>query len=153
MSKAPDARIPEAFRFPGQRVVRANAHALFLMRPEEVLIGSGLIVPRERRETVFDLTAEEWAATRALLHEARAYLEERYRPDGYTVGWNAGPVAGQTIPHAHLHVIPRYADEPYAGRGLRHWIKQPENRRVGAGAPAAGGGPAPDQVPEKPPSG
>jgi diadenosine tetraphosphate (Ap4A) HIT family hydrolase len=30
----------------------------------------------------------------------------------------------------HLHVIPRFADEPLAGKGIRHWIKQPANRRA-----------------------
>jgi hypothetical protein len=31
--------------------------------------------------------------------------------------------------HAHLHVIPRFADEPLAGRGIRYALKQPTNRR------------------------
>jgi histidine triad (HIT) family protein len=53
------------------------------------------------------------------------------RPDGFNVGWNCGPVGGQVIPHAHLHVIPRFADEPYAGKGIRHWLKQESNRRPG----------------------
>jgi diadenosine tetraphosphate (Ap4A) HIT family hydrolase len=31
--------------------------------------------------------------------------------------------------YAHLHVIPRYADEPLAGKGIRYWLKQPANKR------------------------
>ena len=46
------------------------------------------------------------------------------------MGWNCGAVAGQTVFHAHLHVIPRYAGEPYAGKGIRHWLKQEANRRT-----------------------
>lgn len=56
---------------------------------------------------------------------------ERYQPDGYNVGWNSGAVAGQEVFHAHLHVIPRFADEPLAGRGIRYALKQPTNRRPG----------------------
>jgi len=43
------------------------------------------------------------------------------------VGWNVGKVGEQEVSHAYLHVLPRYADELYAGRGIRYWIKQPEN--------------------------
>jgi histidine triad (HIT) family protein len=55
-------------------------------------------------------------------------MDERYHPDGYNVGWNCGAVGGQIAMHAHLHVIPRFRQEPYAGRGIRYWLKQPENR-------------------------
>jgi diadenosine tetraphosphate (Ap4A) HIT family hydrolase len=68
-------------------------------------------------------------ATFQLLPEARPVLEARYRPDGYTIGWNVYAASGQSIPHAHLHVMLRFADEPKAGRGLRWWLKQPDNRR------------------------
>ena len=130
-------RLPPLFdmeQFPDQELVLSNQHCAFLMRPErEILPGSGLIVPYEPRRTVFDLTPEEWSATFELLKEAKAYIDERYAPDGYNVGWNNGPIAGQTIPQVHLHVIPRFADEPRAGRGIRWYLKQPENRRPVSG--------------------
>jgi diadenosine tetraphosphate (Ap4A) HIT family hydrolase len=110
-------------------VVLQNEHCLFTQEPQEVLVGSGLILPRAHRETIFDLTEAEWAATFSLLKEAKALLDAEYAPDGYNLGWNSGAVAGQEIFHAHLHVIPRYADEPLAGRGIRYWLKQPENKR------------------------
>jgi diadenosine tetraphosphate (Ap4A) HIT family hydrolase len=114
-----------------QRVVLENEHCCFLQEPQQVLVGSGIIIPRAHRETAFDLTEEEWAATFSLLKEARALLDAQYRPDGYNLGWNSGTVAGQEVFHAHLHVIPRYADEPLAGKGIRHWLKQPANKRKG----------------------
>jgi diadenosine tetraphosphate (Ap4A) HIT family hydrolase len=55
-------------------------------------------------------------------------MDERYHPDGYNVGWNCGTVGGQIDMHAHMHVIPRFRQEPYAGRGIRYWMKQPANR-------------------------
>ncbi len=113
------------------RVVLENEHCQFLQEPQEVLIGSGVIVPRAHRETVFDLTEEEWAGTFSLLREVKQVLDAEYGPEGYNVGWNSGRVAGQEIFHAHLHVIPRYADEPLAGKGIRYWLKQPANRREG----------------------
>ena len=112
-----------------QRVVLENEHCLFLQEPQKVLIGSGLIVPREHRETVYDHSEEEWVATFDLLRRAKALLDAEFGPDGYSVGWNNGAVAGQEVFHVHLHVIPRYQDEPLAGKGIRHWIKQPVNKR------------------------
>jgi diadenosine tetraphosphate (Ap4A) HIT family hydrolase len=111
-------------------IVLSNDYCLFLQQDQPVLIGSGIIVPRSHRETVFDLTKDEWNATFDLLKEVKKVLDEKYNPQGYTVGWNVGSVGGQHIFHAHLHVIPRFEDEPYAGKGIRHWIKKEENKRV-----------------------
>ena len=112
-----------------ENIVLANALCAFLQMPETILVGAGIIVPRAHRPTVFDLTAAEWAATYDLLHLVKARLDAEYAPDGYNVGWNCGAVAGQHVFHAHLHVLPRYADEPLAGKGIRHWLKQDDNRR------------------------
>ena len=104
----------------------------------DALNGSGVIVPKAHRETVFDLTADELAATFALLREVRPVLEERFRPDGFNIGWNCYAVGGQFIPHAHLHVLLRFADEPRAGHGIRWWLRQADNRRADPAAPGAG---------------
>ena len=106
-----------------------NEHCLFLQRDEPILIGSGLIVPRRHCRTTFDLNSGEWNATYALLHEVKKLIDNKFKPDGYSLGWNCEAIAGQEIFHVHLHVIPRYADEPLAGRGIRYWLKQEENRR------------------------
>ncbi|WP_412540253.1 HIT domain-containing protein [Longispora sp. K20-0274] len=90
--------------------------------------GSAMILPRAHRPTVFDLTPDEWASTRTLLHRMRALITELHGPDGWNVGWNTQPTGGQSIPHAHCHLVPRYHDEPLAGRGIRSWIKDPDNR-------------------------
>lgn len=110
-------------------IILENALCVFLQREETVLIGAGLIIPRAHHETIFDLTLEEWNATREMIHQAKNLLDKTYQPDGYTLGWNCGEAGGQHVFHAHLHVIPRYKDEPFAGKGLRHWLKQEENIR------------------------
>jgi diadenosine tetraphosphate (Ap4A) HIT family hydrolase len=112
------------------QVILENAHCRFLQQPEPILIGSGIVVPKQHRATVFDLTREEWQSTRTLLHRVKSFLNERYAPDGYNIGWNCGAVGGQEIFHAHLHIIPRFKDEPFAGRGIRYWLRQETNRRV-----------------------
>ena len=110
-----------------------NEQCICIELSEKVLIGSCLIIPKAHKITVFDLDDEEWCATKKLVDEVKLYLDSKYKPDGYNVGWNCGEVGGQTVFHAHLHIIPRYADEPFAGRGIRNWIKREENMRPSIG--------------------
>ncbi len=97
--------------------------------PPDVLPGCGVIIPIAHRPSPFDFTPEEWTATHELLVKAKAAQDERLAPDGYTLIWNCGSEIGQPPLHAHLHVIPRFDDEPLADQGGRSAIKVPENRR------------------------
>ncbi len=130
----------EGFR--RSEVCLENAYAICasngFQSPQDVLPGSGIIAPLEHRCSPFELSPEEWRATYDLLVAAKQVVAERWRPDGYTVGWNVGAAAGQEIFHAHLHVIPRFDDEPQAGRGIRWTIKQTSNRRRDPDAPGRG---------------
>ena len=106
--------------------------------PPDVLPGSGVIVPIEHRASPFDFTPEQWAATHELLLAAKAAVDGRLAPDGYTLIWNCAQAGGQETPHAHLHVIPRFDDEPLAGAGGRSAIKVPANVRPDPFAPGNG---------------
>ena len=67
-----------------------NELALFGNREAgDALNGSGVIVPKAHKPTVFDLSPEEISATFALLRQVRPLLEHRYNPDGFNVGWIA----------------------------------------------------------------
>jgi len=109
------------------RIVLADEHcyAMWTGEPPE---GSAMVLPKAHRPTMFDLTPDEWASTRRLLARMRALIEPVHAPEGFNVGWNVGPVGGQSVPHAHCHLLPRYRDEKYAGRGIRAWFKEPGNR-------------------------
>ena len=96
---------------------------------DKALIGSYVIIPKSHVETPFDLSDLEWIDTKKMITTLKEHLDKKYKPDGYNLGWNVGRVAGQTVPHAHLHVIPRYNDEPFANKGIRHWLKKDENAR------------------------
>lgn len=72
-----------------------------------------------------------------LLAQARPLLDERYKPDGFNIGWNVY-AAGGGGPHAHMHVLLRFADEPKAGQGIRWPLRQADNRRPDPIAPGGG---------------
>ena len=112
-----------------EKSVLQNEHCLFLQREEPILIGSGLIIPKRHCRTAFDLNLDEWLATYHMIQEVKKFLDEIHQPAGYNLGWNCEVSAGQEIFHAHLHVIPRYVGEPFAGRGIRYWLKHENNRR------------------------
>ena len=95
----------------------------------KTLIGSYVIVPKSYVETPFDLSEQEWMDTKKMLDIIKSHLDEKFNPDGYNLGWNVGKTAGQTVSHAHFHIIPRFKDEPYAEKGIRHWLKKDENAR------------------------
>ena len=84
--------------------------------------GHVLVVPRRHVATYFDCTDDEKAEIWKMIDRVRAVIIDLHAPDGFNVGFNAGRAAGQTVPHAHLHVIPRYdgdVDDPRGGiRGV-----------------------------------
>ena len=89
---------------------------------------SGVIVPIEHRRTVFELTEPEIVATFELLRTVKRWMDQAFAPDGYNVGWNCEAAGGQTLLHAHMHVIPRFRQEPLAGQGIRALLKSDANR-------------------------
>jgi diadenosine tetraphosphate (Ap4A) HIT family hydrolase len=90
--------------------------------------GHLLIIPFRHEPSFLLMTAEEQAATLELLSQARSKLDSDFHPDGYNIGINVGKAAGQTVAHAHIHVIPRYAgDVPDPSGGVRFVI--PEKAR------------------------
>ncbi len=82
--------------------------------------GHALIIPRRHLASYFDLPPEEQQLLWAMVNECKKYLQEHYHPDGFNIGINIGDAAGQTIPHVHIHLIPRYTgDTPKPKGGVR----------------------------------
>ena len=85
--------------------------------------GHTLIVPRRHVGGWFDATEAERSAMLAAVDQVRAVVERERTPDGWNLGVNVGAAGGQTVPHLHLHVIPRYdGDVPDPRGGIRHVI-------------------------------
>ncbi|KQO18768.1 cell-cycle regulation histidine triad HIT protein [Paenibacillus sp. Leaf72] len=104
-------------------IIIKNDSCTYSLLENQEIRGAGIIVPHIHRESVFDLSEEEWNATYHLLIKVKQYVDQNYSPDGYNIGWNCGDVGGQHIFHAHLHVIPRYSNEKMAGKGIRYLFK------------------------------
>lgn len=108
--------------------------------PPEVLPGSGAAVPVAHKASPFDLTPEEWVALGEVLRAAKAVWDERLAPDGYLLSWTCFAPSDADVPrmHAHLHVVPRFDDEPKRDGGGRVGIKDAANIRPDPRAPGSG---------------
>ncbi|HEY8551245.1 MAG TPA: HIT family protein, partial [Vicinamibacterales bacterium] len=84
--------------------------------------GHTLIVPRRHVADFFSLADAEQAAIWALVPAVRHHIEASRVPEGYNIGINIGEAAGQTVAHAHLHVIPRFRGDVPDPRGGVRWI-------------------------------
>ena len=119
----------ELVKFENDSVVGVPASGANGKPFDRTLVGSYVIIPKSHVGTPFDLSEQEWLDTKKMIDTVKKYIDEKYSPDGYNLGWNVGRAAGEENPYAHLHVIPRFKDEPFAGRGIRWLIKQEENTR------------------------
>jgi diadenosine tetraphosphate (Ap4A) HIT family hydrolase len=79
--------------------------------------GHTLVIPKRHVETWFDMTPEEQKAAFRLVDQVKQYLDNEYTPDGYNIGINCGEAAGQSVAHAHIHIIPRYKNDMENPRG------------------------------------
>ena len=107
---------------PPERIIDSNELAIVIRDGYPVSPGHTLIIPKRHIGSWFEITPKEQSAMLDLLHSAKAKLETEHQPDGYNIGINDGPTAGQTVPHLHMHLIPRYQGDLEDPRGGVRWI-------------------------------
>src|SRR5690349_4952061 len=88
------------------RIRLESSFALAFLDGFPVTPGHTLVAPKRHVASLFDLPDEEQAAVWVLVAQVRAMLLAEGKPDGFNVGLNDGTSAGQTVMHAHVHVIP-----------------------------------------------
>lgn len=114
-----------------REILVENALAVAVYDSFPVSPGHSLVLPRRHAGTIWDLSDEEYDACFRLVRQLKPILEARHRPDGFNVGVNCGATAGQSVWHAHVHVIPRFpGDSPDPLGGVRHVIprRAPEKK-------------------------
>ena len=89
--------------------------------------GHLLIIPKRHVPEYFDCTEEELIDLWRTVNIAKQLVEKNHQPDSYNIGINVSKAAGQSVPHTHIHLIPRYAGDVEDPRGgVRSVI--PKNR-------------------------
>jgi len=100
----------------------ANDHAVAFPDSFPLSQGHTLVIPRIHEADLFDLDAATRSSVWELVYTVQSHLVETLAPDGFNIGVNVRPAAGQTIPHAHVHVIPRNSGDVADPRGGVRWV-------------------------------
>lgn len=97
--------------------ITETKHAFAFFDKFPVNRGHALIVPKRLISNYFDLSETEQMHCWKLVNHVQKIISEKYKPDGFNVGLNIHPAAGQTVFHCHIHIIPRYENDVENPRG------------------------------------
>jgi histidine triad (HIT) family protein len=113
--------------------VREDERTIAFMDINPATRGHLLVIPREHATDLTDIGAEDLAACMAAAQALAIQAKEKLGADGVNLLNSCGRAAWQTVFHFHVHVIPRYANDP-----LRlPWLPEPGDRDEIAAAAAA----------------
>lgn len=107
---------------PPERLWIETEHAVALPDAFPLTEGHTLVIPRKHVANIYELPAPEQHAVWEVVSEIRERLRVRLKPDGFNIGLNDGIAAGQTVMHAHVHVIPRRSGDVPDPRGGIRWM-------------------------------
>lgn len=93
---------------PGRRLLLEGKYGFAAYDRHPASKGHFLVIPYRHFAEYFDIDDEERDELWSLVAEGKKIVDQEYSPDGYNIGINIGKWAGQSIPHLHIHVIPRY---------------------------------------------
>ncbi len=104
------------------RVVAETESAVAIRDAFPLAEGHTLVIPRQHVSSIYELSPEQQAGLWEFVSYIRLRLIGQYRIDSFNIGFNDGLDAGQTVPHAHIHIIPRRAGDVPDPRGGIRWI-------------------------------
>ncbi|MFZ6731183.1 HIT family protein [Undibacterium sp. Ji42W] len=107
---------------PADRIIQKNTTGFVIRDGFAVSPGHTLIIPHKHIGSFFELSRDERESLFELLESAKGEITNELEPDGYNIGINDGPAAGQTVPHLHIHLIPRFNGDQKDPRGGVRWI-------------------------------
>jgi len=92
----------------GREIILENGLCYCIYDKFPVSKGHALIIPKRHCANYFELSASELTSCWEMVKGIKELLDTKHHPDGYNIGININEAAGQTIPHVHIHLIPRY---------------------------------------------
>lgn len=93
-------------------IVDSDEHTVTLMDINPATRGHALVIPREHTEDLLSISEEDLCHTATAAQRAAKRMEETLRPDGFNLINATRVAAWQTVFHFHIHVVPRYVDDP-----------------------------------------
>lgn len=102
---------------PPERIIDSSPLGMVIRDGFPISPGHTLIIPKRHVGSFFELESKERFELLALLDTAKLVLDKEFSPQGYNIGINDGPAAGQTVLHLHIHLVPRYTNDWADPRG------------------------------------
>jgi histidine triad (HIT) family protein len=96
---------------PGQ-IVDSDEHTIAFMDRSPATRGHALVVPRRHSADLMEIADEDLEHTMVAARRLARRMKDVLEPDGFNILNSCGPAAWQTVFHFHLHVVPRYEDDP-----------------------------------------
>jgi histidine triad (HIT) family protein len=93
-------------------VVDSDERTVAVMDINPATRGHVVVITREHAENLFDVSDEDLLAVMQMARRVAERMKQTLEPGGFNILHNIGRVAWQSIFHFHLHVIPRYEDDP-----------------------------------------
>jgi histidine triad (HIT) family protein len=93
-------------------IVDSDEHTVAFMDINPATRGHALVVPRTHSADLMEIADADLERTMLAARRLAESMRTALEPDGFNVLNSCGPVAWQTIFHFHLHVVPRYDDDP-----------------------------------------
>ena len=111
-------------------VVDQDDHTLSFMDINPWTRGHALVIPREHSRNLYEIDDEDLARVTAAAKRLATKMRERLGSDGANLLNSSETAAWQTVFHFHMHVIPRYEDDPLRLPGAPQQVDQDELRAV-----------------------
>ncbi len=113
------------------RKITENDLALMFPTNIPIVPGHVLIVPKRCVAKYGDLTLEEKGAIEKLRVKTTQALQKAFGAKGFNYAWNENEIAGQAVPHFHLHIVPRKeGDEGITEYEPRKFLYRPGSRET-----------------------
>jgi diadenosine tetraphosphate (Ap4A) HIT family hydrolase len=93
------------------RIVFQNQFAFSFVNKMPIVPGHAIVTPIRVVSSCEELSMEEWRAILELKNLLCIAMKKAFSAEGFNFAWNEGECAGQTVPHFHLHVLPRRKDD------------------------------------------
>jgi histidine triad (HIT) family protein len=93
-------------------IVDSDDHTVTLMDINPATRGHALVIPRAHTEDLLSISEEDLCRTATAAQRVAKRMEKTLEPDGFNLINATRAAAWQTVFHFHIHVVPRYEDDP-----------------------------------------
>jgi histidine triad (HIT) family protein len=97
-------------------ILYEDENYIALMDKYPINLGHALVVPKLHHESLLSMDPQEVGHLYSVVHMISKAIASAVNADGFSIGQNNGRAANQIIPHVHVHIVPRFANDSRGGK-------------------------------------